>query len=96
MNQLEHRQDHEKIHPLAVHATRAFDQLIHDSGVKADWLALMLKLESGAVSNYRHGSRPVPLWVAAAVDIQLGEPVMLRCMAEMEGFDLVKREEVPA
>lgn len=82
------KDEHEpqEVHAYSVNARKTLNMLVLKHGVKVEWLALMCHVTPQAFGHYLGGSRPIPMHVAALVDVALGCNDMLSCMASMEGI----------
>jgi hypothetical protein len=80
----------EEVHPLSLHAAGLLDEVLNDASkhrqLKAEYIAVSCGLKPQTLTNYRTGSRPLPLGAAAAIDNFLGGNRLLLGMAAMEGI----------
>lgn len=77
--------------PLSVNALRILDNFIEKTRLKADWLAKITLVTPAALSQYRHRKRPLPLVWAALFDDAVDQPIFLRWLADVEGYEITKR-----
>lgn len=80
--------DHRERHPYQLHAARLLDQAIASSGVKAEWLAMVLGIPATTLCMYRGGERPLPAYLVPLLDEALGGHTLLRGLTAMEGCEV--------
>ncbi len=77
-------------HPHSRHISRVLDNLLirvwEEQQLKAEYIAVSVGSSRQAMTNYRTGKRPIPIDVAARVDLFLGVHDMWIAMANMEGI----------
>ena len=83
-------------HPHSRHISRVLDDLLirawDEKQLKAEYIAVSVGSSRQAMTNYRTGKRPIPLDVAARIDLFLGVHDMWIAMANMEGIRGLSQE----